>query len=499
MATETSLLTIDIGSTSMRANLHDGQGKIVHSARRATTPTYFADNRVELDIETFVANLYSLLRESAASTAMQMSPPAAIAVTSQRSSVVAVDHEGRPLTGCIMWHDKRTVPLCQKLARWEPQVYDRTGLRISPVLSAVKMTWIRENLPDIYARTHKLLGIHDVALHALCGRFVTDTSLASNTNLLNLWTRQWDPDLLEIFAVQRRHLCDIVPPGTICGTTTENFKQMTGLAESIPVISAGGDQQCAALGLGIFKNGRIKCTTGTGSYLIAHADQPIIDQKRRFLCKVAAVPGAYNLEAGILTTGAVYRWFIEQFYGPATDPANLERINNEVVASPPGANGVLFLPHFEGSGAPHWCPDDTGAFYHLKLANTRADMARAVMEGIVMEMGDNLQLFKEKIGEVPHVCLSGGMTAFAAYNQLQADIFATDAILYPHKEATAIGAWISAAVTMGLYSSYSEAFQVAQPAERQVRFRPDAKREPLYNHLNITRRKLYKAMRTVAA
>ena len=213
-----------------------------------------------------------------------------------------------------MWHDKRTVPLCHELKHYEDLVYSTTGLRISPVFSAVKMSWIRKEQPDLYRKTAKMLGVHDLALFTLCGRFVTDHSLASNTSLLNLNTRQWDQELLDIFSVdQRISVISFLPapsaarPRAIC--------RQTGIAEGTPVVTAGGDQQCAALGLGVTSVGKLKCTTGTGSYLIAHADSPVIDEKKSFLCKIGAIPGSYNLEAGMLTTGTVYRWFLEQFYG----------------------------------------------------------------------------------------------------------------------------------------------------------------------------------------
>ncbi len=490
-----SILTIDIGSTSMRAVHHDTQGKVLHTCRRGTVPAYLSDKHVELDASEFVTALLSLLNESydfAKETNLSL---LAISVTSQRSSVVPVDKCGKPLAPFIMWHDKRTVPLCRKLESHEDRVYDLTGLRISPVLSAVKMTWIRQEMPEVYAKTTKMLGIQDVAIHTLCGEFVTDQSLASNTTLLNIHTRQWDQELLDIFSVQRSHLCDVVSPGSVCGKTTRKLQRSTGILEGTPVVTAGGDQQAAALGLGIISEGKLKCTTGTGSYLIAHTNSPIIDEKKRFLCKIGAIPGSYNLEAGMLTTGTVYRWFLEQFYRGGGDGSGVEEINQEVISSPPGANGVLLLPHFEGSGAPHWNPEDCGVFYRMKISTTRADMARAIVEGIVMEMGENISLYKEMLGHISDVCVSGGMTKLSAYNQLQADIYGTDVITHSNRESTSLGAWISAAVTCGLYDDYEKAFATIQPPGSETLFKPDKDKVLFYQQLNLERKKLYSALK----
>lgn len=491
-----SIVTVDIGSTSMRAIHHDNTGKVLHKCRRPTVPEYYEDKRVELDGRKLVHGLLSLLKESYDFAKSNKLNVLAISVTSQRSSVVPVDSSGQPLAPFIMWHDKRTVPICRELGAQEDRVYQLTGLRISPVLSAVKMTWLRREAPEVYDKTAKMLGVHDLALHTLCGEFVTDESLASNTNLLNIYSRKWDEELLEIFSVNRKHLCDLVPAGSVCGTTGKELQRQTGIPEHTKVITAGGDQQCAALGLGITSEGKLKCTTGTGSYLIAHSNAPIIDEQKRFLCKIGAIPGSYNLEAGMLTTGTVYRWFLEQFYDDNSDSA-IEKINQEVLTSPSGANGVLLLPYFEGSGAPHWNPDDYGVFYGLKLSSTRADMARAVLEGIVMAMSENIAAFKEKLGAFSMVSVSGGMTEFAAYNQLQADIYGADVVLHKNRESTSLGAWISAAVTCGLYESYDKAFETIQPPGSETVFKPDPAMVDFYRELNQERAALYQALQQV--
>lgn len=494
-----SILTIDIGSTNMKAVLHDSQGRVVHACHRGTKPEYLGDGQVEMDARALRSALISLLSESHSHMTEKAVTLAAISVTSQRSSVVPVDAKGEPLAPVIMWHDKRTAPLCEELKVHDDRVYDLSGMTISPVYSAVKMLWFKRHRPDIYQKSAKMLGIHDWALFTLCGRFLTDYSLASSTNLLNLHTRKWDQELLDIFSVDRHLLCDPVPQGAECGRTTPALSALTGIPDGTPVISAGGDQQCGALGQGIISTGKMKCTTGTGSYLLAFADTPVIDNRKRFVCKIGAIAGTYCLEAGIFTTGTVYRWFAEQFYREAGDPSGFDAINQEVLQSPPGANGVLMLPHYEGSGAPHWNPADTGAFYNIHLSTSRGDMARAILEAIVMETRENIRLFEQKVGEADRISVAGGMTKFSFYNQLQADIFGTQVVVYPHLEATALGAWISAAVTCGLFASHDEAFRAAQSAGEEEVFLPETKQTAFYEAACTKRNALYRALAAVRA
>ena len=301
-----TILTIDIGSTNMKAVLHDDRGEPLHRCSRGTRPEYFSDQQVELDAHKLRTQLFSLFSESQAYMVRGGVELTAISVTAQRSSVLPVDEIGEPLAPSIMWHDKRTAALCDALRDHEERVFALSGMTISPVYSAVKMLWLRNNRPEVYDKTSKMLGIQDFVLHALCGRFVTDISMASSTNLLNIHTCQWDPELLDIFSVDVEHLCDLVPPGAVCGKTTQGFCRLTGIPSGVPVISAGGDQQCGALGQGVLSPGKLKCTTGTGSYLLAFAEAPVIDAGKRFVCKVGAIPGTYCLEAGIFTTCLLY-------------------------------------------------------------------------------------------------------------------------------------------------------------------------------------------------
>ena len=492
-----TILAIDIGSTNLKCVLLDPKGRVIYLGKRPSMPDYLADKQVEMDAGKLSTQLMALLKETHTFVAEEDLELIAISVTAQRSSVVPVDAAGQPLTPIIMWHDKRTAALCQELRHHDDRVYALSGMTISPVYSAVKMLWFKRHRPEIYRRAAKMLGIQDFVLHCLCGRFVTDHSLASSTNLLNLHTCQWDPELLEIFEIKPRHLCDLVPPGSICGTTTKQLAKLTGIPAGIPVVSAGGDQQCGALGQGVFTRGKIKCTTGTGSYLLAFADAPVIDEQKRFVCKVGAIPETYCLEAGIFTTGTVYRWFVQQFYPERGDEFSYRDINREVQQSPPGANGVVVLPHFEGSGAPHWNPADTGVFYNINLATTRADMARAILEAIAMETRDNIRLFEQYLGTAQRISVAGGLTQFPFYNQLQADIFASPVATFANTEATALGAFLSAAVTCSLFPSYEAAFQTAQPARETQVFTPDKAQSEFYEDISHNRHALYQTLQSL--
>jgi glycerol kinase len=377
------ILTIDIGTSSMRAILYDEQGRAGPSDQRANPPQYHGDGRVEQDPRTWLLLLGQLARSAAEEAKRRSLHIACIALTSPRSSVIPVDAAGSAFHPAIMWQDVRTVSLASELASHDALVRSRTGSRISPVMSAIKMLWLRRERPELFSRTFKMLGVHDFALHALTGRFVTDPSVASRTNLLDLETRQWDSELAGIFGVDLARLSELVPPGSVVGGLRADFARDSGLASGTPVVSAGGDQQCAALGLGLFSGDRAVSNNGTGSYLLGHLSAPWVDPEARTTCSVSALPGAYIVEAALPTSGTLYRWFKENLWnGPSPIEDPFGAMNDEAEAAGPGAHGVSLLPHFSGSGTPGWNSAARGLFAGLSAGTKRGDLARAILEGM---------------------------------------------------------------------------------------------------------------------
>jgi glycerol kinase len=489
------IITVDIGTSSMRAILYDTDGCVIHTHQRENLPQYFNDGRVEQDPAAWPNVIREVLGSCSAAAANNGVEPLCVSVTAQRSSVIAVDRNGRPLHPAIMWQDRRCAGLAQAMAADNRLVYGKTGLKISPVFSALKMTWLRRNRPDVLKKTYKMIGIQDWALYLLTGRFVTDQTFGSRTNLLDLENRCWDPDLMSLFEVDPDMLCELVEPGSIVGALTPTMAQATGLAAGLPVVSAGGDQQCAALGLGLFSRERAVSNTGTGSYLIGHSDRPTFDEEMRLSCNVSAVPGAYIVEAAVLTSGTIYRWFAESIFMAAEAQGDaFEAVNAAAADAPPGANGLLLLPHFKGCGSPYWDPDAKGVFFNMTLSSTRGDMARAILEGIAVEMKESLELVEALCGNVASVSVSGGLTKSSLFNQIQSDIFDRPIVRFRNNEATSLGAWIAAAVAMGIDDTHYSAFSRASDLASALSYRPDPAHRAGYQRQCRQSKALYQAL-----
>lgn len=485
------IITIDVGTTSMRAILYDVAGEILHVHQQESAPEFFIDGRVEQKPQEWERILVASLKDCSAVARARAVEPMCIAVTAQRSSVIPVDAHGTPLHPAIMWQDRRTADMALAMECHNPLVYGKTGLKISPVFSALKMSWFREHRQDIWQRTHKMIGVQDWVLYLLSGRFVTDHTFGSRTNLFDLKRRCWDEELLALFGVERRMLCDLEPPGTVVGGVTRALAAATGIIEGLPVVSAGGDQQCAAMGAGLFSRDSAVSNTGTGSYLIGHAQQPVFDEQMRLSCNVSAVPDSYIVEAAVLTSGTIYRWLREAFY---SDCDSFEQLNAEAAEAPPGANGLLLLPHFKGSGSPHWDAQARGVFYNLTLSTTRGEIVRAILEGIAVEMRGCLDLVENTCGNVKFISVAGGLTRSDLFNQIQCNVFDRPVKRYGNNEATSLGAWIAAAVAVGVESSYAAAFSVAAARDTAKYYEPEVACRDLYELQYRRSRALYTAL-----
>jgi len=487
------ILVVDVGTSSLKTMLYDRVGHLLYRSAKEYHSEFGRDNHVEQNPASWKNALQVTLKNAGEFVSGKNIHIDAIAVTSQRASVIPVDQDGEPLHNAIMWQDKRSVAACGKLLEQFSlkDIYRRTGLRVDPYFSAPKMMWLKAERPQLYARTHKLLGVQDYVVYLLTGAFVTDWTQACRTMLMNINTFSWDEDLLRISGVSPSLLPDLQPPGSVVGYLDNKMAAATWIAPGTPVVIGGGDQQCAALALNILRPGYAEANTGTGSFVIAYSEKPQFDDNCRTLCSAAAVPGKWIAEAGIFNTGAIHRWFKEQFYPEGDDVYQL--MNQEAAESPLGANGVMMLTHFEGSAAPYWNPMAKGMFFNLSLGSRRSDFSRAILEGISLEIAHNLSLLENLVGDISIVSVAGGLTSFDLFNRMQADAFAKTVVRYDNNEASSLGALMSAAVTLGIYKDYSEAFHTITPDEPK-RYEPDAVSVEKYRRLFQRKDSLYNAL-----
>jgi D-xylulose kinase len=454
------VLVIDAGTTGCRGVAFASDGEVQASAYNEFPSSYPHPNWIEQNAEdwwkTICASTKAVMNHLAEGTEI-----AAVSVTNQRETVVAVDENGKPLRPALVWQDRRSTEQC----RWIEQnigaekIYETTGLTIDPYFTAPKLLWLKEHETEIFENASRYLLVHDYIIHKLTGRTVTEPSNASRTMLFDLEARKWSDELLERFGIPAEKLPEVQPPGTFVNELTTTAANETGLPDGTHVYTGGGDQQCAALGCGVIAPGRVKATTGTGTFCLAYTDDIKLDtEHRRVLCSAHAVEGAYVVEASIFTTGAAYRWlrdnFAKELLDGDLDP--YEVLNEEAESSEPGARGVTFIPHLAGAGAPHWNANAVGVIHGLSLGHTRGDIVRAMMEGVAVELRKNLEVMRSMDLTISELRVTGGGARSILWNQITADM--TDMpVLKLTEDATALGAAVLAAVGAKIHKNLEKA------------------------------------------
>ncbi len=449
-----NILVLDVGTSGMKGVLMDNKGEKLVSTCRKYSVTFMQDGRVEQNPFDWKKAMLGILKEIVAKAETMKVSVDAISLTSQRSSVVAVDHNMNPWGNAIMWQDKRTKDICRELEKENDLIFQRCGAKVNPLFSGSKMTWIRENCPEIYEKTYKFLVIPDYLIYILTGKLCTDYTYGSRSLLMNIHKCEWDKEQLRMFRVDEEKLCDLVKPGSICGETTFEIEKETGCKKGIPVITAGGDQQCGAIGQGVVKEGCLSVTVGTGGFLVTAVNKIPEDLKSDVICNIHAVKESYILESNIITCCSALDWFKREFY----ENWSYEEMNAEAEKSPAGANGCLCVPYFQGRSTPDWNNDAKGLFANITLGTRKRDILRSLLESIAYEIDNGIWIMNG-YKNITEINVNGGLTNSAVFNEIQCNVYGRKILKRGDSDSTVRGAYMVAAVTLGLYDTVEDAFE----------------------------------------
>jgi glycerol kinase len=462
--TAPKLLAIDQGTTGTTALVMGIDGMTLGRATEELPQIYPEPGWVEHDPDQIWATVVRATREALKSANVRPTEIAAIGVSNQRETVVAYEREtGRPVHHAIVWQDRRTADLCAELKRsgHEPAVQKVTGLVIDPYFSATKMTWLldhcglrgRSEAGELVLGTVDTLLVNRLAGGTAAGApHVTDVTNASRTLLMDLGTRRWHPGMCELFRVPPRCLPTIVPTA---GPVAETHG-FADLPDGVPIAALVGDQQAALFGQGCFEPGDVKCTYGTGAFVLVNTgDRPVLSRSR-LLSTVAWQLGSevtYALEGSCFVAGAAVQW-LRDGLGILQTAAEVEALARSVDST----GGVVFVPALAGLGAPHWDPGARGLISGLTRGTTAAHLARATLEAIAHEVDDLIASMSSDFGRpINRMRVDGGAAANDLLMELQSDCSALTVERPTELESTARGAAMLAGVGAGLFPNGREA------------------------------------------
>ncbi|MCX6909087.1 MAG: FGGY family carbohydrate kinase [Verrucomicrobia bacterium] len=504
------LVGIDLGSTSLKAVIYDLAGRAVSKASRPTqvfNPDSAHPDWAIWKPEQIWGGTAEALRE-AVSRLDDPKKIRAIAVTGMGMDGVPMDKEGRWLYPFISWHCPRTAP---QHAWWMEHVgaekqFSISGNQLWAINSALRILWMRENEPAVLDKTDKWLLIEDFVNFMLCGVRATDYSMASNTLLFDQRTRRYSDELLRLSGVERRWLCDPLPSGTPLGKVHAQAAEATGLPAGTPVILGGHDFLCGMLPVGAFKPGVVLDVMGTWDIVTVAISEPVLTpavQRMGWWIDSHVARGMYAA-MGTAVAADMLEWFRREYGQPekaqaaASGGKDWDYLMAAAEASPPGARGVMFLPHMSGCTIPVPDPKSKGAFIGLRNVATKGDMLRAIIEALNYQFLEIMAGLETAIGVAPQKLVAGGGgTSNPFWMQNRADV-AGRAIEAPAvEETTPLGAAILAGIGVGLYKNEEDAFrQVYRPGRV---YEPDLKLSEFYAERFEVFRKIYPALKEISA
>ncbi len=485
-------LGIDIGTGGSRALLVDETGRIA-AARTAA----HEDMRMERPLwaEQRPENWWSACQEAIrgvlADAGVNGASVLGLSLSGQMHGLVILDETGAVIRPSLIWCDQRSQPQVDAINAkvGKDRVLECIANPVLTGFTLPKLLWVRDNEPSAYERVRHLLLPKDYVRYQLTGEFASEVSDASGTALFDVVRRRWSFELADALGIDRAILPKVYESEEVTGVISAAAAAATGLLPGTPVIGGGGDQAASAVGNGIVAPGLVSDTIGTSGVVFAHMDQVAYDPAGRVHTFCHAVRGKWHVMGVTQGAGLSLQWFRNQL----ATAASYDEITDGAALCPPGARGLFWLPYLMGERTPHLDSTCRAAWVGLTAAHSRADMARAVLEGVCYSQKDCLDIIAGLGCGVENVRLSGGGAKSPMWTQLFADVFAKPVTILETQEGSAYGAALLAMTGTGAFASVPEACAATIREVQTVRPGADSS---FYQRAHAVYQNLYPALRS---
>jgi len=495
------LLGIDLGTTLIKAVVFDENGNQVASNSQEVSVEYPKPGWAEQDPEALWDVTCRVVRECLSRNKIDPASISGISLTGQMHGSFLIDREGKPARKkAIIWLDTRSQEILEEYYRTSlaDRIYDVSGWRLITSMQVMHLSWLLRNEPETIKKAKCLMACKDYIRYKLTGEPYMDITDASVTGLMDISKGKWSSELVSELGIPEEILPEIKNSWEYAGEVTEEAAKRTGLKPGIPVAAGAGDICSTALGSGVVRPGQLCAIIGTAGIYELAADKPLKDPERKYSVAFHAIPNSWLLEAVQMTAGVALRWFRDEFCEAEKMEAREKGVSvyaimdREAEGSPIGANGVIFHPFLQGERSPFVKPSARGVFYGLGLWTKRADLIRAVLEGVAYAARDNIELFRGRGIEIREVRITGGGAASDIWCRIMSDVLNLKITVPVVKECGALGSAIEASIVAGINRDPVEA------AERMVRiertFTPNQQNVEKYQKLFQLYKKLYELL-----
>ena len=486
----TYLAGIDIGTSGAKAIVFDLEGNPLATAYNEYGMIYPRPTWVEQDADLVVERTMLSMREAVSRSAVDPARIASVSLSAQRCCAIFLDDKERQIRPMISWQDNRPVDEVAEIARLVPEAeyYRRTGFPNSTTWLLSKLMWIRKNEPETWKKTARVVQMHDFFLRALgVDEYFVDNNDAGFFGFFDSTACAWDRDMLRTFDIPESILPLPRESASPAGLVSAAGAGRSGLAMGTKIAIGAGDQCAGSLGAGVVKRGTLSISMGTAGAVTALLETPYRDPNGRMMVTNHSRRGNWLLEGYQAAAASVFRWFKDELSGAeaaqaAASGANAyDLICDRAKDVEPGSKGLVFLPYFAGAATPRYDSDARGVLAGLTFAHDRACIARAVMEGITMDMRDMMEAIRAAGAVVDTVRLLGGPTKSELWNRIQADAYGTTVQTLKIGDATVLGAAIMGGVGAGVFGSLAEGAEAMVRVDRT--YEPDPSNATLYDEL----------------
>ena len=473
------LLGIDVGTTGTKTLLFSADGQLLGHAYRGYEMNNPQVGYSEQNAEDWWNAVCETVREVCSDPEIGKAV-AAISLSLQGGTMVAVDKDMKPVRPAMVWNDGRGGPQMEEYLREVGEaetMYQKTGWRLGRSMLVIESRWMRDNEPELFEKTAMFLSVPDYISMKMTGIPAVDMSDAGNNQFANIRTGCYDPELLKFSGVTEEQLPKLVHSGDVIGNLTAEAADAMGLSTDCVLVAGAHDQYAVALGAGALHNGDILIGSGTCWVVTAIGDEPAFETG--LAQSIAAVPGKWGSLLSLSSGGVCLEWWRRNLTAaPDGSQIPFDVINEEVAKRKAAEDGLFFYP-FSGNAAPDR-KFQKASFIGLDLSHDRFDIARAIMEGVAFQAIWMMESFKTKPSK-EGLKLAGGASKSALWCQMVADIANLPVRIPEVADLACVGAAIMAGTGCGIYSSVEEGYKCLAVRERVIQ--PDPARAQMYAKL----------------
>jgi xylulokinase len=493
------LIGVDVGTTNVKVGAFTPQGQVIATARLELYAERPRPGWATYD----PLKIWSQTARAMATVSRQINgrfEPLAIAVSSMAETGIAIDRRGLPVYEAIAWFDSRTAQQAQWWKKtFGPEfIFSRTGLPIQPIFGINKLSWIKENEPEVFSQIDRWLSVSDYINFCLCGVQAAELSLASRVMALDLQKRAWSEEILTAVGISAHVLGEPLSSGEVLGPISATAARLTELPTSVRVVTGGHDHPCAAVGSGILKTGLVLDSLGTSESLLMVLESPMLEPKAAhfgFAQGCHVLRDKFACFGGLVTMGAAIDWVRKILFPEMDREAAYQQLEEMGSRSRPGSGGIYFVPSLQTASPPHNDPESCGVFIGLRSDSSVQDLARAVHEGLAFASYDCLEAFRSLFdAEIKVVRAVGGPTRNRLLMRVKAAVADVPFTVLEVEEAACRGACILAGLGIGVYQSIED---VARTVEfRETLVDPPTEWSAVYKQrYNLVYRQIYPTVR----